>query len=54
MVDKPKGKLTIERKVASEQERFVSTFFFGLVENENYRKKKLYNEHIENEQVSVV
>lgn len=28
--------------------------FFGLVENENYRKKKLYNERIENEQVNVV
>ena len=46
--------LTIERKVFLKQECLVVTFFFCLVENENYIKKKLYNERIENEQVSVV
>ena len=53
-MDEAKGKLMTESKVALEQECLVVTFFFGLVENENYRKKKLYNERIENEQVSVV
>ena len=40
-MDKPKGKLTIERKVASEQERFVSTFFFGLSENPEEGDRKV-------------